>query len=68
MNCYAQEIAMRWKVEFEVTTPDDLTLGQAEEWLLFVLSKRGSCSNENPMVDTDLSAERVRVTSGYRPS
>ena len=54
---------MKLKVEFEVTVPDEVTLEQAEEWLLFQLGERGGMPADNPMADSDLEARRVLVTS-----
>lgn len=53
---------MKLRVQFEVTVPDEVTLEQAEEWLLYQLGQRGGMPAANPLADTDLEGRRVCVT------
>jgi hypothetical protein len=53
----------KFKVEFEISVPDEVTVEQAEEWLLFQIGARGGMSADNPLADTDLEAKRAWVQS-----
>lgn len=45
---------MRYKVEFEIDVPDDVSEYDVFEWVRFELHDNGQMSGQNPLVDREL--------------